>query len=266
VVSVISDKKYGTRIEMKNNTKTVVVTGSNKGIGKSIVELLYNNKFNIYACARKKSDEHTLFINNLKNKNNSESFIKEIYFDFENREDVKKSAEKIILSEDKIYGLINNAGTIHTAPFQMTAIKTFEKVFDVNFFSQLYFTQYILKNMMKQKEGSVVNMSSTAAFDGVEGRSAYSSSKAALVSVTKVMAKELAKFNIRVNAIAPGLTNTDMLKKNHSQENITKTLEKTFLKRVAEPIEIAKVALFLISDSSSYITGQTLRIDGGMQL
>ena len=66
MVSVISDKKYGTRIEMKNNTKTVVVTGSNKGIGKSIVELLYNNKFNIYACARKKSDEHTLFINNLK--------------------------------------------------------------------------------------------------------------------------------------------------------------------------------------------------------
>ena len=78
------------------------------------------------------------------------------------------------------------------------------------------------------------------------------------------MASELAKFNIRVNAIAPGLTNTDMLHKNHPKEIIEKTLDKIPFKRVAEPDEIAKVALFLISDSSSYITGQTLRVDGGM--
>ncbi len=250
---------------MKKNTKTVVITGSNGGIGKSLVKLLYNNNFNIYACARKKSEEHTSFIESLKNKNSNETFIKEIYFDFENREEVKKSAEKIILSENSIYGLINNASIIHTAPFQMTSVKTFEKLFDVNFFSQLYFTQYIIKNMIKKKNGSIINISSTAAFDGIEGRSAYSSSKAAWVSITKVMSKELSRFNIRVNSIAPGLTNTKMLNENHSKENIKKTLEKTSLKRLAEPIEIAKVALFLISDDSSYITGQTVRVDGGME-
>ena len=249
---------------MEKDNKTVVVTGCNRGIGRAIFELFHKRKINVWACARKKSQEFSDFIKDLKNADDKEAFIKDIYFDFDNMEDVKKAAQKIILSGDKIDGLVNNAGTIHTAPFQMTTIETFKKVFNTNFFSQLYFTQYILKNMVKNKRGSIVNISSTAAFNGVEGRSAYSSSKAALLSVTRVMASELAKFNIRVNAIAPGLTNTDMLTKNHSKEIIEETLNKIPAKRVAEPSEIAKVALFLISDNSSYITGQTLRVDGGM--
>ena len=249
---------------MEKNNKTVIITGCNRGIGKSIFELFYKKKINIWACARKESQEFSDFIKELKNTNSKEVFIKDIYFDFDNTEDVKNAAQKIALSGDKIDGLINNAGIIHTATFQMTTVETFKKIFNTNFFSQLYFTQYILKNMVKNTSGSIVNISSTAAFDGAEGRAAYSSSKAALLSVTKIMASELAKFNIRVNAIAPGLTNTDMLLKNHSKEIIKKTLDKIPIKRVAEPSEIAKVALFLISDSSSYITGQTLRVDGGM--
>jgi len=248
---------------MMNVDKTVIITGSSGGIGRALLENFCKEKFNIWACSREKNKEHSDFLNGLKKKANG--FIKDLYFDFENTEDMKNAAQTIINSNEKIDGLINNAGTIHTALFQMTSVETFKKIFNINFFSQLHFTQYIIKNMIKNKSGSIVNISSTAAFDGVDGRVAYSSSKAAIVSATKVIASELAKFNIRVNAIAPGLTNTKMMNKNHSEENINKTLDKIPLKRIAEPKEIADATFFLISNKSSYITGQTLRVDGGME-
>ena len=108
------------------------------------------------------------------------------------------------------------------------------------------------------------NISSTAAFDSVEGRSAYSSSKAAMESLSKVISSELGKFNIRINCVAPGIIDTDMLKKNHSKENLKIVTESLSLERIGKPTEIADVVLFLLSSKSSYITGQTIRIDGGM--
>ena len=118
--------------------------------------------------------------------------------------------------------------------------------------------------MVKNKKGSIVNISSTSGIDGNAGRSAYSASKAALISQSKALSRELGIHNIRVNTIAPGLTNTDMMKNNTTKNVIENVLENVSLKRLADPEEIANAVLLLSSDLSSYITGQTIRVDGGM--
>ena len=111
---------------------------------------------------------------------------------------------------------------------------------------------------------SIKVVGGSAAIDCNEGRTAYVASKAAMISSTKVMAKELAVYSIRVNAIAPGLTETDMMRASTPGDVLASTLERTCMKRVGRPEEIANAVLFLSSDKSSYITGQVLRVDGGM--
>ena len=121
-----------------------------------------------------------------------------------------------------------------------------------------------LSMVLKNKKGSILYISSSSALDGNEGRSSYSSAKGALITQSKVLSRELGPLNIRVNTIAPGLTNTDMMKKNTPQEILKDVLSRVSLRRVGQPDEIANVALLLSSDLSSYITGQVIRVDGGM--
>ena len=118
--------------------------------------------------------------------------------------------------------------------------------------------------MSKTKSGSIVNISSSAAHEGNVGRSAYASSKSAFETMSKVMSRELGRYNIRVNSIAPGLTDTEMMKSSTPKKFLDETIARLSLNRVAQPKEIANVILFLASDLSSYITGQTIRVDGGM--
>jgi 3-oxoacyl-[acyl-carrier protein] reductase len=119
--------------------------------------------------------------------------------------------------------------------------------------------------MVRQNAGSIINISSTAAIDANAGRSAYGASKAAVICTSKAMAAELGDKGIRVNVIAPGITNTDMVSASMSQEVIDATINQTSLKRMGIPADIADAALFLASDMSSYMTGQVIRIDGGLQ-
>ena len=191
--------------------KTAVITGCNRGIGKKILEVFSENGANIFACSRKIDNDYKLFIKELQNKYKNE--IIPIEFDFSEESQVKESASKILLSKKPIDILVNNAGTIHTALFQMTSINKLKEVFEINFFTQTIFTQYILKSMIKNKKGNIIYISSTSGIDGNEGRSAYSSSKAAIIAQAKAMSKEVGIHNIRVNVIAPGLIETDMLKK-----------------------------------------------------
>jgi len=242
--------------------KTAVLTGSSRGIGKEILSIFAENSANIIACSRTKDDKYIKFIEDLKKKNNVE--IEPYFFDLADTNLVKEKALEIIKKHKKIDILINNAGAIHTALFQMTTLKKFKEIFETNFFSTVQFTQIILKSMMPHKDGSIINISSTSAFDNEDGRSAYSSSKLSLVSLTKTLSKELGKFNIRVNSIAPGLTQTDMAMQNTKKEMIDKTIDDTALKRIGNPRDIANTALFLSSELSTYITGQTIRVDGGM--
>ena len=163
-----------------------------------------------------------------------------------------------------IHILVNNAGAIFTALFQMTSVKILKEMFAINYFSQMLLTQYISRIMMRQKSGSIINISSSAALEGNEGRTAYASAKAAMITSTKVLAKELAPYNIRVNAVAPGLTQTEMMESSTPGDALKETLNRICMKRVGQPEEIANSVLFLASDLSSYMTNQVLRVDGGM--
>ena len=242
--------------------KSAIVTGCNRGIGKAIIENLAKNGANIWACIRKQNKEFSNYLKNLQKKTGVT--IEEIYFDLNDIDEVKKSAQKIVSQNKPIDILVNNAGIIHTSLFQMTPIEKMKEIFEINYFTPLFFTQYIVKKMAQQKKGSIINISSSAAIEANEGRLAYASSKAALITSTKVIAKELGRLNIRFNAIAPGLTETDMMK-NSTPENVLKeTLKRIPLNRVGSPNEIANVVLFLSSDLSNYITGQVLSVDGGM--
>ena len=243
--------------------KTAVITGCNRGIGKKLLEIFSSNGANIFACARTIDDKFKKFCKDLES--NKKTKITPICIDLENEESIKKAAGEITNQAVTIDILINNAATIQTALFQMTTQKDLKKIFQVNVFSQVLFTQYILKLMVRNKKGgSIVFVSSTAGLDGNQGRNAYASSKAALISQSKVLSKELGAKNIRVNSIAPGTTDTQMLKKNTSENLIKQIEENSSLKRIASPEEIANTILFLSSDLSSYITGQVIRVDGGM--
>ena len=136
---------------------------------------------------------------------------------------------------------------------------------DINLFSHLLISQIIIKSMVLNKKGSIINISSTSGIDSNVGRISYATSKSALITATEVISKEVGRYNIRVNAIAPGVSDTDMYREGHSEKIKKDILEKISLKRVSKPKEIANVALFLASDLSSYLTGQVLRVDGGMQ-
>ena len=241
--------------------KTAVVTGCNRGIGYKILEVFSSNSAKIFACTRKITNEFESNINELKKKYNNE--IIPVAFDLDNEQEIKEAANHIISSNNSIDILVNNAATIHTAIFQMTSTKKLKEIFETNFFSQSIFTQYILKSMIKQKKGNIVGISSSSAIDGNEGRSAYAATKAAMIAQAKTMSRELGIYNIRVNTIAPGLTNTDMMINNTPKDIIDDVASRISLKRVGEPEEVANVALFLSSHLSSYITGQVIRVDGG---
>jgi len=242
--------------------KTAAITGCNRGIGKAILEIFAKNGANIWACVRKPQKNFENYISDISNKYSVEIFP--IYFDLNNEEEIKEAAKTITISKKPLNILVNNAGIIFTSLFQMTSINKIKDIFLINLFSNLLFTQYLIKIMIKQKEGSIINISSSAAIEGNEGRIAYASSKSALITSSKVMSRELGIHNIRVNTIAPGLTSTDMMKESTPNEVLVKVLERIPLKRIGEPKEIASVALFLSSELSSYITGQVIRVDGGL--
>jgi 3-oxoacyl-[acyl-carrier protein] reductase len=242
--------------------KTAVITGCNRGIGKKILEVFSENGANIFACVRKIDEQFSNLINSLSKKKKIKIFPFEI--NFEDSESIKETAKLILQQNVPIDILINNAAIIENSLFQMTSIKNLKKIFEVNFFSQSIFTQFILKSMTKNRNGSIVYISSSSAMDGNIGRNAYSSSKAALISQAITLSREVGSLGIRVNTIAPGLTDTDMMQQNTPFNIKKEVISKLSLKRVGKPIDIANVALFLSSDLSDYITGQTIRADGGM--
>ena len=242
--------------------KNTVITGCNRGIGKEIVRVFAENGANIWACVRRESGTFSKYINNLEQKHSVS--INPVYFDLSDEEQIKTGVKTIKETKEPVDILVNNAGAIFTALFQMTSMQKLKEMFEINYFSQMLLTQYISRIMMRQKSGSIINISSSAALEGNEGRAAYASAKAAMITSTKVLAKELAPYNIRVNAVAPGLTQTEMMTSSTPEDALKETLNRICMKRVGQPEEIANSVLFLASDLSSYMTSQVLRVDGGM--
>lgn len=245
-----------------NTNKTVLITGTNRGLGKTLLKLFASKNFNVIAHARTKNDNHTKYINQLLNEYNVS--IYPCYFDLTNETEMKDQVQQLIKNKIKIYALINSAGIAHGGYFQMTKMKTIRDVFEINFFAQIELTQLLFRWMSKNGGGNIVNIASNAGIDLSAGNCAYGVSKAALIAFTKTLAAEYALTNIRVNAVAPGLTDTDMstLMDDKSQKLM---LNKTTLKRKATTEEIANTVFFLASESSSFVNGQVIRVDSGQE-
>ena len=212
---------------MNLSQKNIIVTGANKGIGAATVDKLYKAGANVICCTRKPNDELIDKADKLNKKNENKIF--NYFFDFSSEEQVLREANKITKDFEKIDCLVNNAGTNHVSLFLMDKIEEIKKVFQINFFSQLLFSQIIIKKMMKNKSGSIIFLTSKAAIDSISGRLAYASSKSCLIDTTKILSKELGRFNIRVNGIAPGLIDTDMLNDQLSKDEI-ENLKKNTIK------------------------------------
>lgn len=241
--------------------KTVLITGCNRGIGKEAVRLFAEHGYNLICCIRKENDDFSTFVSELKGIYGIETDI--LYFDMTDEDSIKEALKPLLKERRPIDVLINNAGIATGGFLQMTSLKQLKEVFQINYFSHVLITQLITKLMMRQKRGCVINMGSVAGLDNFAGYTAYGASKAAMMSFTRTIARELAPYNIRVNAIAPGLTDTGMA--GQMEEKAWKEMvERTDMNRLGKPCEIAQMMLFLASDEASFVTGQVYRVDGGM--
>lgn len=243
--------------------KNIVVTGCLQGIGKETLRVLAEHGANVFACAYKQTDEFEAYCKELAEKNNVT--IWPVYFDMMDNNSIKEGAKTIQKEKKEIHGLINIAGINKDAFFNMVTYQDMVDTFQVNFFSQIIFSQYIVKLMQRKRiAGSIAFTSSITAFDGNEGQMSYGASKAALVGAMKTMALELGKSGIRVNAVAPGVIKTPMTEA-LEQEVIDKKVRTMDLPRMGTAEEVADVFMYLMSDLSSHISGQTIRVDGGIR-
>ena len=242
--------------------RTVLITGTNRGIGKATVERFAKEAdITIIVHARKASEGFETWLSTLGNETGTR--LVPVYFDLAKPEEVSERLGQILKEHKTIDALVNNAGILATPKsFLMTPLEDFHKVFDVNFFAVVQVTQIVAKAMIRNRRGAIVNLSSIAAFSGIEGQSEYSSSKAAVIGLTKRLAHELAPYRIRCNAVAPSMTDTDMIS-NMADSMKDELLKKHLAGRVATREEIANTIYWLASDESSYINGQCLKVDGG---
>lgn len=241
-------------------TKSAIITGANRGIGKELLHTFAENGYDVWACARTQSEEFERDIQRLEKKTGRK--ITPVYFDLSDEESVKKGIKKILAEKKQIDVLINNAGVPHGGLFTMTSLNTLREIYEINVFAQVLIMQLIARQMMRQKSGCIINMCSVVGIETEPGSLAYGSSKAALIWITKSVSKELGRYNIRVNGIAPGLVDTDMGHYN-SEGELEKVLKRMSLGRMGKPEEIAKAALYMASDEAGYMTGHIMVLDGG---
>lgn len=236
--------------------KLALVTGASRGIGKACAIELAKAGYDIAVNYAGNVEAATKTVEELKALGVQAEAFK---FDVSNQEAAAKGVEEVLAKFGRIDVLVNNAGITRDGLFMRMSAENWEAVINTNLSSAFYVSQPVVKVMMKQRSGAIVNMSSVVGVSGNAGQANYSAAKAGLIGLTKTLAKELGSRGIRVNAIAPGFINTDMTK----DLDTSKFTDFIPLKRLGEPEDIAKAVKFLAVDAE-YVTGQVLEVDGGL--
>jgi len=245
---------------MSLKDKTVIISGATRGIGRAIaIEL-----------AREGT---SISFNFLKNNKDAEDLEKEIKYlganvksfqvDIRDYDAVKSWVDNTKELFGGIDIVVNNAGIIKDKALALMELNDWYEVINTNLDGTFNLTRAAIITFIKQRSGVILNITSVSGIVGMPGQTNYAASKGGIIGFTKSLAKEVASYNIRVNAVAPGFIETDMLK-NLKEEHKSQIIKQIPLGRLGRPEEVAKVAKFLVSDQASYITGQTIIIDGGM--
>lgn len=239
--------------------KIVIVTGASKGIGRGIVIKLARKGMKVIAGYNNSEKE----AKELKEELEKENIYIEIFkVDVSKRENIKQMVEYVLNKYKKIDVLINNAGISQYKLFTDVTDEEWNQVINVNLYSVFCATQEVLKSMIQNKQGCIINISSIWGIVGASCESIYAMSKAGIDSMTRSLAKELSLSNIRVNSIAPGCIDTDMIRKNLKEEDIEALENEIPLGKIGKPEDIAKCVEWLIEDN--YTTGQVISINGGL--
>lgn len=251
---------------MNFNQKVVLVTGGSRGIGKAIALKYAEHGANV-AVTSSKSDGDDV----VKGIEEYGQQALHIQSDVSDEESVKKAVQAVIEKFGRIDILVNNAGIVIPGYLENTEVDNFNKTITINVLGTFLVSKYVAKQMKKQGQGVIVNIGSVAALKGHVDRLAYCASKGAVVAMSRAMAAELVKDNIRVNVVCPGTTLTPAIEEKIRLSDNPELTEKMFvdrqpLGRLGTPDEIAHAVLFSSCDEASYMTGSVLVIDGGMTM
>ncbi|MDQ0226410.1 3-oxoacyl-ACP reductase family protein [Metabacillus niabensis] len=247
---------------MKNEKKVAIVTGASRGIGQAIAIALANKGFSVvinYHNSHAGAEETLAKIK----QNGGEAILHQ--GSVANAEDMKQMVENAIEHFGTVDVLVNNAGILIPKYLMMTKPDEWNQTIETNLTGAYLGIKAVLRPMIEKKRGRIINISSVASISGIAGQAAYAASKSGLNGITKVLAKELAPYNILVNSIAPGFIETDMTG-DFPERMLEEYRDSIPLKRFGRPEEIANFVTFLSSDEAEYVTGQIFAIDGGLSV
>lgn len=247
-------------MQLNLKDKVVLVTGGSRGIGAAICRQFVNEGSRVYFTYKSDDIAADSLLNDIK-KNYPDCFIKAIKVDLNNYTECEKKVHEIIESENAIDVLVNNAGITNDGFFLMQSFDEWYKVIQTNLIASIRFTKEVSFEMLTQRRGCIVNISSIAGLKGVIGQTNYCTAKAGMIGFTKSLANELGAKGIRVNAVAPGYISTDLTRNLKESKTMITSIP---MRRMGTVDEIANIVLFLSSDASSYVNGAVISVDGGL--
>ena len=243
--------------------KTVLITGSSRGIGAEIARHFAENGYNVVINYFQSKDKAMALLEEITQKGANAIAV---YADIRKEQDVQNLFDTATKTFGRIDVLVNNAGIALTKLVFDCTTEEFDNLFFTNIKGNFMMTRLVVPQMLANGGGKIINISSIWGQTGGAMEALYSSTKGAIISFTKALAKEYALSNITVNTIAPGVIDTDMIRTVHTDEEVEMVKEFIPMQKIAHPIEVATMALFLASDKANYITGQVLGVNGGMYI
>jgi 3-oxoacyl-[acyl-carrier protein] reductase len=240
--------------------RNVIVTGASRGLGLGIATKLVDSGFRAIAIARKESEELAKAMR--KAEETRPGSLQFIPFDLAEIEGIPQLVKKLRKDFGRIYGLVNNAGMSVDGSLALTSTQQIEQIVRINTISPMVITKHVVRSMMADGGGRIVNISSVAAFTGYSGLSVYGATKASLIGFTKSLAREVGRMGVNVNAVAPGFVETQMTAgmKDEQRQQIER---RSALKRLVDVEDVADAVEFLLGDRSKNLTGTVITVDAG---